>query len=340
LTGLIAQKAKSRAGLWLISSVIGWPLILAIGLFLVMAVALSIYGPGSANTGPPSSTARSLIPPDMLALYQSASVAQQCPQLPWTITAAIGHIESNDNRSPGVSSAGAMGPMQFEPSTWARYGIDANGDGVANIMDPLDAVPSAAHYLCTLLNQKGGDISLAIYGYNHAQWYVDEVLQLADKLAVAGYGGVIAGGNAAQLAQRILQNPNINTSGRLVYFDLYQQANGGIPSAGVPLHADLLAVIDYIGRTFSIRISALESGGTGHTAGSAHYQGWAVDIDTINGVATNGRDAYASALLSFVMPVLPAGTSIGQSQCGPPVLMTPGVSDFPDTCDHLHIQVP
>src|SRR5262249_61033331 len=89
-------------------------------------------------------------------------------------------VESGDRADPGVSSAGAMGPMQFLPSTWAAWGITAFGEqGPPNIMDPFDAVPSAARYLCAAGGATAAGLPPAIFAYNHADWYVSEVLALA-----------------------------------------------------------------------------------------------------------------------------------------------------------------
>ncbi len=96
----------------------------------------------------------------------------------WHVLAAVGKIESNHGENMGPSSAGAMGPMQFLPSTWSSYGVDGNGDGVANIMDPEDAIPGAAAYL-----KAGGapdDWYAALFTYNRAGWYVEEVLAIAE----------------------------------------------------------------------------------------------------------------------------------------------------------------
>jgi Transglycosylase SLT domain len=123
-------------------------------------------------------------PSNYLELFQE-SARLYCPGLSWTVLAAIGQIESGDRANPGVSSAGALGPMQFLSSTWARWGITAFGEtGPPNIMDPYDAVPSAARYLCSYGAAQGGAaLSRAIFGYNHAAWYVAEVLALAHEYA-------------------------------------------------------------------------------------------------------------------------------------------------------------
>jgi hypothetical protein len=114
-----------------------------------------------------------------LDLYKQAA-AQYCPGLSWTVLAAIGQIESDHGRNAGPSSAGALGPMQFMPATWKAYGVDGDHDGKADITNPYDAVPAAAHYLCANGAAGGGKrLYNAIFHYNHADWYVQEVLSLA-----------------------------------------------------------------------------------------------------------------------------------------------------------------
>jgi peptidoglycan hydrolase CwlO-like protein len=96
----------------------------------------------------------------------------------WYILAAVGKVESDHGANMGPSTAGALGPMQFLPSTWETAGVDGDGDGVANIMDPRDAIPAAAGYLKT-----GGapqDWYAALFSYNHADWYVIKVLGVAE----------------------------------------------------------------------------------------------------------------------------------------------------------------
>ena len=97
--------------------------------------------------------------------------------IPWEVLAAINKVETNFGQNLGPSSAGAVGWMQFMPSTWARWGVDANGDGIADPDNPTDAIFSAARYLAGCGGQF--DIARAVYCYNHASWYVNEVLGLA-----------------------------------------------------------------------------------------------------------------------------------------------------------------
>jgi hypothetical protein len=141
--------------------------------------------PGSQATSVPTSeTASNQLPSTYLQLFQE-SAARYCPGLSWTVLAAIGQIESGDGTNEGPSSAGALGPMQFLPSTWAIWGIDGFGQaGTPNIMNPYDAVPSAARMLCADGAAAGGaSLSAAIFDYNHANWYVSEVLALAAEYA-------------------------------------------------------------------------------------------------------------------------------------------------------------
>jgi peptidoglycan hydrolase CwlO-like protein len=116
------------------------------------------------------------------ALYHAA--ARTCPGLSWSVLAAIGQVESGHGRNPGVSYAGAQGPMQFMPATFAHYAVDGDGDGVMDIQSAADAIFTAAHYLCANGAGKGPDkLYFAIYRYNHADWYVQLVLTLAAKYA-------------------------------------------------------------------------------------------------------------------------------------------------------------
>jgi murein DD-endopeptidase MepM/ murein hydrolase activator NlpD len=143
----------------------------------------SIRIPSPLSLPPTMPEARSY--QQLLALWQQAGASYG---VPWQVLGAINKIESDFGRNMGPSSAGAVGWMQFMPSTWERWGLDANGDGLASPWNPEDAVYAAARYLAAAGAQN--DLSRAIFAYNHAQWYVDQVLGLAQ--AFGGDGSAFA----------------------------------------------------------------------------------------------------------------------------------------------------
>ncbi|MBA3808802.1 MAG: lytic murein transglycosylase [Solirubrobacterales bacterium] len=117
------------------------------------------------------------IPPFLLPIYQAAGTAYG---IPWQVLAAINEVETDYGRDLSVSSAGAEGWMQFLPSSWAQYGVDANGDGFRDPYNPADAIFAAARYL----RAAGGDtnIKAGIFSYNHSQAYVESVMLRAQLL--------------------------------------------------------------------------------------------------------------------------------------------------------------
>ena len=186
--------------------------LVAIGLTVALAVAVigtailasaaSMLDVGGSAPGA-SSAATAQIPAAMLTLYQQA--AATCPGLPWTILAAIGTIESDNGQStlPGVhsgaNSAGAEGPMQFEPATFAAYDepVPPGGAAPPSPYDPTDAVYAATRLLCANGGAGGTDLSGAVYDYNHSSAYVAQVLALAQTYAAAS---TAASGGSSTLA--------------------------------------------------------------------------------------------------------------------------------------------
>jgi membrane-bound lytic murein transglycosylase B len=123
---------------------------------------------------PSSACAASGVPPVLIPIYQRAAARYGLgPQGP-AVLAGINAVETGFGTNLGPSSAGAEGWMQFMPSTWAMYGVDANGDGVADPNNPEDAIFAAAGYLSVAGMPQ--DTYAAIFAYNHADWYVSEVL--------------------------------------------------------------------------------------------------------------------------------------------------------------------
>jgi hypothetical protein len=215
----------------------------------VVASAVSFLG-GTDSEPSASSTATADIPPAMLALYQQA--APTCPGLPWTVLAAIGTVESDNGQStlPGVHSganaAGAEGPMQFEPATFAEYALPVPPNGVTppSPYDPTDAVYAAARLLCANGASGGANIPAAIYAYNHSPSYVQQVLSLAQSYAGdIGEGGAVdasatsgAGATAVEWALAQIGTPYVwggETPG--VGFDCSGLVQAAYAVAGVAL---------------------------------------------------------------------------------------------------------
>ena len=130
------------------------------------------------------------MPPVLIPIYQRAAATYGLgPQGP-AVLAGINEIETAFGSNLNISSAGAMGWMQFIPSSWEAYGVDANGDGVSDPYNPEDAIFAAANYLSAA--GMPADTYNAIYAYNHADWYVEEVL--ANAACYAGIGSPVGGG--------------------------------------------------------------------------------------------------------------------------------------------------
>nr|WP_221442763.1 NlpC/P60 family protein [Nocardiopsis algeriensis] len=164
-----------------------------------------VCGPGTTSEQPDASGyAMDSIPENYLELYKETGEDRG---IPWNILAGVGQVESHHGRweGPGIKEGhndwGAAGPMQFGAldgsaagNSWGGepvqpveerpengYGVDGNGDGIVNVYDPADAIPAAADYL--IAHGIEDDVRKAIYGYNHAWWYVDDVLEWAEKYA-------------------------------------------------------------------------------------------------------------------------------------------------------------
>ncbi|MFG3160541.1 lytic transglycosylase domain-containing protein [Streptomyces sp. NPDC048232] len=160
--------------------------------------------------------AQSGIPATVLRAYRAAgsSVGRTDPgcRLPWELLAAIGKVESGQARGGAVDREGttlsritgpplngrgfalirdtdggahdgdtvydrAVGPMQFLPSTWARWGADGNGDGRADPNNVFDAALAAGHYLCAGDRDlgRGADLDRAVLSYNNSRSYLELV---------------------------------------------------------------------------------------------------------------------------------------------------------------------
>ncbi|MDQ4069889.1 MAG: lytic transglycosylase domain-containing protein, partial [Actinomycetota bacterium] len=300
---------------------------------LSAAIADVTFGPAAlaATLGAGSSAsdvALADIPADYLRLYQSAAAA--CPGLSWTVLAAVGAIESAHGRAamPGVREganyAGAMGPMQFLAPTWAAYGLDADGDGTADVYNPADAVYGAANYLCASGAGDPGRLGGALWAYNHADWYVRDVLDLATR-----YGGASLRTTTVDGAQ-LLANPNLVVT----------------PEAAADLAAGrvdrrVVAALGAILARHRIKVSVFQTGHSMYVRGtdrvSNHYYGRAVDIYEIDGAPVSGSN---NAAFELAVALLTAESSLRPDELGSP---WPQLSQFPgafsdaDHLGHLHL---
>jgi soluble lytic murein transglycosylase-like protein len=148
----------------------------------------------------PSACGPVAVPSFLLPIYTAASQQYELGPAGPSILAAINEIESGFGQNLGPSSAGAEGWMQFMPSTWAEYGVDANGDGVRDPDNPNDAIFAAARYLRAA--GMPDDPEGAVFSYNHADWYVSEVMARAACFGGIGNGAI--GGLALIPKQQVL----------------------------------------------------------------------------------------------------------------------------------------
>jgi len=193
----------------------------ALGLIVFVALLAGAAGAGFASlfgfgSGPePSRAALATIPRDYLVLYERAAAI--CPGLPWTVLAAIGTVESGNGTStaPGVhsgaNSAGAEGPMQFLPATFAAYDrpVPPGGADPPSPYDPTDAIYAAARNLCANGAAGGRNIPAAIFAYNHSDAYVARVVELATRYGTVSAAPGPAAGAAINYALAQLGTPYV-----------------------------------------------------------------------------------------------------------------------------------
>ncbi len=197
-----------------------------------------------------SALARSEIPPQYLRLYEAAA---QRYGLDWAVLAGIGKVECDHGRDPdpscwregAVNSAGAGGPMQFIASTWRRFGVDAAGGGTPDRWSAADAIYAAANYLRA--SGAPSDYAKAILAYNHAGWYVDEVLAWAARYRDAAnqqspFAGSEAGAGGADVSlQEESSTPVRFIAGETAVLDP-QDGHLALVPAGVPATVQAMVV--------------------------------------------------------------------------------------------------
>jgi cell wall-associated NlpC family hydrolase len=228
--------------------------------------------------------------------------------IPWEVLAAINKVETNFGQNLGPSSAGAVGWMQFMPSTWARWGMDANGDGIADPNNPTDAIFSAARYLAGCGGQF--DIARAVYCYNHASWYVTEVLGLATAFSRNGGNGVFS---VDQLQTRI------KTASSLAH-TMHSRLSAALAKARTLAHAERRFLRQASSATLlSDQLEARKHAvrlGARRYAAEARASTLRKRLDAANSQLSRFRDEASGALYATNAPGLFSGTLPGGDQSG------------------------
>lgn len=335
---------------------------------LPTGLAAVLIGSASSSTGSvPSAEALADIPGPLLVAYRSA--ASTCPGLAWPVLAAIGKVETDHGRHGGaqlgpngevaprivgiaLTGAGgtarvadtdggrldgdpvldrAVGPMQFLPGTWARWGRDGNGDGLADPHNAYDAIAGAAAYLC---GDRGRvtDVAAAIATYNRSAAYVAEVLAVAARYAAPAPLGLATPNLAA-----VLSHPNLNLSGA---------ARADLQSGLVDPR--VVAVLGAMASRFQVGVGVIKTGhyqcvgggDQGSRPGCAVSEHWyyrGVDLSTVNGRAVSPANADARALAELLAGLPPPlrPDELGVPWAGMDPL--PGVFSDADHQGHLHL---
>jgi len=294
-----------------------------LALMALLFAAIALLGGGGELA--PSERAADEIPADLLPLYRAA--AQTCDGMEWTLLAAVHKTETSFGRGAAVSSAGAQGPMQFMPETFAAYGVDGDGNGLVETNDLEDAVFSAAKYLCA--NGAGDPARLrsALWHYNHDPAYVDQVATLAASYGVVQMSSGVA--FAQTSSGSIVNNPNIS----LTELARHDVASGVIDQR-------VLQVLEILSQRYHVSVSVLKSGHSPYVSGTAsfsnHYFGRAVDIYAVNGANVSSVNLHAKQL-SLLLSQFP--DQLRPSEVGSPFhdILFPGA--FADAAhrDHVHI---
>jgi hypothetical protein len=336
-----------------------------LGLSLVLLVATlmgglappSSCGPGARTRYEPSPVALSNIPGNYLRWIRQAGGRYG---LDWSVIAGIYSIETDFGRldARGVRSgenlAGAGGPGQFLAGTWRIYGVDGDRDGVKDRYNPADAIPGTAN----LLRRSGApaDYRRAIFAYNHASWYVDEVLERAARYRGAAEAepdtvqGVLLADASATAACTELAGAggpaDLNSAVRLTFPAAYRVLPAWAMAAGRPpqpvdtrIYSDVLWLL----RRYNVRVTAAREAGH-HT----HGDGTAVDLVPAIGTTQRDWDDTAGRLASDLGWTESCGSSGARPACPlKPAIQWIGYDGYPShgsprTCSggcpaHIHV---
>jgi hypothetical protein len=230
---------------------------LAVG--LMAAVALS-----PATSLVAQRQLRGQIPPKYLRLYSAAAGRHELGPDGWSYLAAVGKVECDHGRSSAVgchrgevNDAGARGPAQFLDATWARYGVDGDGDGSRDVYEPSDAIFGMANYLRA--SGAPADWRGALFAYNHDDAYVDRVLrQAAEYRSAVLEASPVVEGNADEWLAPLPGDSGAACDRRIV--------------------PDVVALI----RAYAVTVTACFAGAP-HAVSGEHPLGLAVDLIPADG---------------------------------------------------------
>jgi hypothetical protein len=304
------------------------------------------------------------VPPFLLPIYQAAAAQYG---VPWEVLASINEIETGFGENTSVSSAGALGWMQFIPSSWRRWAVDGDGDARRDPRNPVDAIFAAARYL----HDAGAatDLPRAVFAYNHADWYVDRVVRRAREFA-----GLDANVVAALSARALDQNGDVYrapgnpfngdgaiapSAGQVLLFSTHALTRFVLHSKDVKLYpggrADIvagridrrvLAVLAFLARSgLKPTVSCLQTGHSRYTTSgniSAHSYGHGVDISAIDGVPIVGHQGAGSVTALTLEKLVELQGFLRPNQII--TLMTVAGHDntlaMSDHDDHIHVGFP
>lgn len=180
----------------------------AAGLLAIVVGAVCValaFGGSTAGCGVPASSTAKVkgVPAELIPLFQEAAAESHLGPKGPSILASINYNESSFGTNMG-DPPGAYGWMSFLPESWSSFGVDGNEDGAKDAYDPEDAIPAAAGLLAHL--GAPGNWHDAIYGYNHAEWYVEDVLADAAKWPIPSIeGGTNCGAPSEAVAKMIAE---------------------------------------------------------------------------------------------------------------------------------------
>jgi Transglycosylase SLT domain len=308
LTGLAGRALGLKLCMLAGAAILG--LLFVVGLFVASSPGA---GPGGGMECRIGGGAAKSIPAGYLPWLQRASLRYKLGSRGFSIVAAIHLVETDFARSalPGVhsgtNSAGAAGPGQFLAETWAAYGVDADGDGERNIYSVPDSVLATANYLRA--SGAPRDWHAAIFAYNHAEWYVQEVESKARGLGgeiVCEAGAPTLGGEAVVRRSETLYRP---LAFKPIPAELW--VGGGAPQS---VDERIWANVVWVLRSFELRVTAARE--DGH---QTHGDGTALDIVPASGKGWDQTARRAAEALGWregcgasgTAPACPLAPAIG-----------------------------